>query len=325
MKAHPCQHQRNQDAAIEQQVRAVMQRVGTHRVGAGLAHHAVLQHQQGHGQPQRQDNHADTQPRCADRLRMLEPFIGLERNQYRTAGDKQGLRHTRQRLCLAMPITMIVIGGAQGVMHRQQVQQRGHAVEQRVGQPGEHAHRAAEPPGDGLGHNQHTGHAHRGAGGQAQEPCVFGAAGHELSLRGRLQAQGRQLLHAALELDQAWVVQRQGAAGFFLDDALQLGVIDLAVGADGFVQFLGGDLGGLARFEVNGARGEVDTEGDQAGDHIKQQAEGIEYRDGRVDLAVDLATAVGVENRPTGGELAQQGDGEDTADDTGSDTHEKVS
>ena len=107
-----------------------MQRVGAHRIGAGLAHHAVLQHQQSHGQRQGQDNHADTQPRCANRLWVLEPFIRLERNQHRTAGDKQGLRHPRQRLRLAMPITVIVIGRAQGVMHCQQIQQRSDAVEQ---------------------------------------------------------------------------------------------------------------------------------------------------------------------------------------------------
>jgi hypothetical protein len=59
--------------------------------------------------------------------------------------------------------------------------------------------------------------------------------------------------------------QRQAAAGFVLDDGLQLGVIHLAVGADGFLQFFGGHLCGFAGLEVNRAGGEVHAKGDQAG------------------------------------------------------------
>ena len=136
-----------------------------------------------------------------------------------------------------------------------------------------------------------------------------------------MQAKAGELLHAALELDHAGVVQRQAVAGLFLDDRLQLGVVDLAVGADGLVEFLRGDLGGLARLKVDRTGGEVDAKGDQARDHVEQQAHGVEHGNRRVDLAIDLATAVRVENRTSGRQLAQQGEGENTADDTGSDTH----
>ncbi|MNH12896.1 hypothetical protein D3C79_724500 [compost metagenome] len=47
------QHQRHQDAAVEQQVGAVMQRVSAHRGRAGDADHLALEHQQGNGQHQR--------------------------------------------------------------------------------------------------------------------------------------------------------------------------------------------------------------------------------------------------------------------------------
>jgi hypothetical protein len=117
-----------------------------------------------------------------------------------------------------------------------------------------------------------------------------------------------------------WII-RGSSSGRLRPVSLQLGVVDLAVGANGFVEFLRIDLGGLARFEVDSASGEVHAERDQAGDHIEQQAHRIEHGNGRVDLAVDLATAVRVEDRTAGRQLAQQGDGEDTANDTGSDTH----
>ncbi|MNG01647.1 hypothetical protein D3C84_846370 [compost metagenome] len=50
--AQACQDQGNQDAAVEQKVGTVMQRVGTHRGGAGDAYHPGLQRQQGHRQRQ---------------------------------------------------------------------------------------------------------------------------------------------------------------------------------------------------------------------------------------------------------------------------------
>lgn len=58
-------------------------------------------------------------------------------------------------------------------------------------------------------------------------------------LRGGLQAEHGQLLGAALVLDQAWIIQREAAAQFTLQNSLQLEVIDLAVGADGVLELSG--------------------------------------------------------------------------------------
>lgn len=142
-------------------------------------------------------------------------------------------------------------------------------------------------------------------------------------LRGRLQAEHRQLLGAAFALDQAWIVQREAAAQLAFQNSLQLAVIDLAVGADGVLEFLRIDLGGLARLEINRAGGEVHGKRDQAGDDVEQQAHGIERGDGRVDLAFDLATAIGVEDRPAGSHLSQQGCDQNTANQAKGSTHMK--
>ncbi len=80
-----------------------------------------------------------------------------------------------------------------------------------------------------------------------------------------MQAVQRQLLHAALVLDQAWVIQGETAPKFAFQDGLQLAVVDFTVGADGLLQFFRRDLRGLARLQVDGPGGEVDAEGDQPG------------------------------------------------------------
>ena len=144
-----------------------MQRVCPHRVGARGLNYAVLQDQQAHRHHQREHNHGNADPRRVDRLGVFQSVKRLKGNQHRTHANKQRLRHARQRFRLAVPIAVIVIGRTQRVMHRQQVEERGHAIEQRVCQPGEHADRTTEPPGDGFGDDQNTGHRHRGAGGQA--------------------------------------------------------------------------------------------------------------------------------------------------------------
>ena len=76
---------------------------------------------------------------------------------------------------------------------------------------------------------------------------------------GRAQAESGQLLDAAVVLDQSWVVQRQAAAGFRLDDGFQAGLVDLPIGADRFLQFLRRN-GVLVVGQVDRASGEVDTE-----------------------------------------------------------------
>ena len=97
------------------------------------------------------------------------------------------------------------------------------------------------------------------------------------------------MLGAALVLDQPRIVQREAAAQFMFQDRLQFLVVDGAVGVDGRLEFFWLDLDASARFEIDGAGGEVHGERDQAGDDVEQQANGIEGGDGRVDLAVDLA------------------------------------
>ncbi|MNC50411.1 hypothetical protein D3C75_996490 [compost metagenome] len=77
MPAKPGEHQRHQDAAIEQHVRTVMQGVGAHGVGTGGLDYSMLQHQQRQGQAQRKHDHADADPRCTHRFRMLEPVHSL--------------------------------------------------------------------------------------------------------------------------------------------------------------------------------------------------------------------------------------------------------
>ncbi|MNN35249.1 hypothetical protein D3C81_1490960 [compost metagenome] len=96
MQSKPGQHQRDQNAAVEQHVRAVVQGVGAHRVGAGGLDHPMLKHQQRQGQHEGKHNHADTDPRRAHGLGMLQPIVGLQRDQYRTAADEQRLGHARQ-------------------------------------------------------------------------------------------------------------------------------------------------------------------------------------------------------------------------------------
>lgn len=54
----------------------------------------------------------------------------------------------------------------------------------------------------------------------------------------------------------------------------------------------------------------------QAWGDIKQQADGIGDGDGRVDFALDLPASIGVEQGAAGGQLAEEGDGQDGADTT---------
>jgi len=135
-----------------------VQRVGAHRGRAGQANHLALQGQQSDGQRQRQQHHADADGCVTQRLRGLQALIGLYPDQYRTDPDEQRLGHARQRLCLTVAKAMVVIGRAQGVVHGKQVEERGDGVQRRVGQPGQQADRAAQPPGHSLAYHQYAGH-----------------------------------------------------------------------------------------------------------------------------------------------------------------------
>jgi hypothetical protein len=171
------------------------------------------------------------------------------------------LRHAGQRLGLAVAVAVIVVGRAQGVVHRQQIEQRGDAVQRRVGEP-------ASMLTDPLSHQamalatisvQATATEARCQPQQAGvfELEVISAAFLEMHRR-RLQADHGQLLGAALVLDQAWIIQRKPGQ-FTLQNSLQLEVIDLPSAVPMASLSFRIDLGGLARFEVNRAGGEVDA------------------------------------------------------------------
>ncbi|MCY1390511.1 hypothetical protein D9M71_53320 [compost metagenome] len=69
----------------------------------------------------------------------MQALDGLGANQYGTHGNEQCLSHAGQGLGLAVAETVIVIGRAQGIVHRQQVDERGDAIEHRIGQPRQQA------------------------------------------------------------------------------------------------------------------------------------------------------------------------------------------
>ena len=120
--------------------------------------------------------------------------------------------------------------------------------------------------------------------------------------------------------DEARVVERQFTADLAFEDGLELAVVDLAVRADGILEHFRGDRV-LGVGQVDGAGGEVDAEGDQAGDDIEQQADGVEGDDGRIDATVDLAASLGVEQRTAGRQLAQQGCTENGTGNAGGKAH----
>ncbi|MNC36250.1 hypothetical protein D3C75_847630 [compost metagenome] len=97
-------------------------------------------------------------------------------------------------------------------------------------------------------------------------------------------------------------------------------MVDAAVAAEGILQTLGrhrvAPLG-----QVDGAGREVDGEGDQPGDHKEQDADGVHGGDGRVDLALQLAAALGVEQGAAAAQLDEQCGGEQATDDPLGGTH----
>ncbi|MOA45164.1 hypothetical protein D3C78_1675360 [compost metagenome] len=121
-------------------------------------------------------------------------------------------------------------------------------------------------------------------------------------------------------VDQARVVQRQVAGQFLLQDGAQAGVVDAALGIECILQTLGRHRV-AALGQVDGAGAEVDGEGDQPGDHEEQDADGVHGSDCRVDLALQLAAALGVEQGSAAAQLNEQGGGEQTADDPLGGTH----
>ncbi|MNH12897.1 hypothetical protein D3C79_724510 [compost metagenome] len=111
-------------------------------------------------------------------MRVLQPFHRLYTDQHRTDRNEQRLGHAGHGFGLAVAVAVVVIGRAQGVVHGQQIEKGGHAIQRRIGQPGQQADRTAEPPGHRLGQDQDTGHRQRGAGGQAQQALVFSRGSH---------------------------------------------------------------------------------------------------------------------------------------------------
>ena len=117
----------------------------------------LLEHQQGGGQAQGYQHHRDAQALGAEGFRMEHAVDALDADQDRADTDKQRLPQACQGLGLAVAITVVIIRRAQGVVHRQQVEQGGGAVQQRIGQPRQQAHRAAHPPGNGFSQGQAEG------------------------------------------------------------------------------------------------------------------------------------------------------------------------
>ena len=144
-----------------------MQRVGADGSGAGDFDHMLLEHQQGGGQAQGYQHYGDTQALGAEGFRVQHAVDTLDADQNRTDADEQRLPQACEGLGLTVAVAVIVIRRAQGIVHGQQVEQRGGAVQQRIGQPRQQAHRAAHPPGNRLGQRQDESNDQCGATGQA--------------------------------------------------------------------------------------------------------------------------------------------------------------
>ncbi|MOA22920.1 hypothetical protein D3C78_1435150 [compost metagenome] len=115
--------QRDENAGVQQHVRAVVQRVGADRGGAGGFHHLALQGQQGGGQHQRQNHHGDTQTGRGERFGVLQAAHCLGGDQQGADRDEQRLGEAGQRLRLAVAIAVVVVRRADRVMHRQQIEE----------------------------------------------------------------------------------------------------------------------------------------------------------------------------------------------------------
>lgn len=179
------QEQCHEDACVEQQVRAVVQRVGAYRGGTGAADDVGLEGEEKGREQQRQQHHRDAPGGRAEGLRVAQLLDRLDSHQHRAGTDEHGLGQAGQGLGLAVAVAVVVVGRAQRIVHRQQVEQRGGTVQQGVGEAGEQAHRTAQPPGDGLADDQGDGDTERGQGGQAQQAGVGGIGTH-----GALLAEG---------------------------------------------------------------------------------------------------------------------------------------
>ena len=172
------EHQRQQDAAVEQQVRAVVQGIGAHGGGVGDADDVPLEGQQRNGQHQRQQHHRDAQRLGAEGLRVADLLHRLHTHQHGAGSDEQRLGQARQGFRLAVAEMVVLVCRLQGETHRQKVEEGGGAVQQRVGQAGQQADRAAQPPGHGLGQHQGEGDREGGGGDLAQQAGVVFRCGH---------------------------------------------------------------------------------------------------------------------------------------------------
>src|SRR5690606_18508074 len=97
---------------------------------------------------------------------MQQPVDRLAAHQQRAGANEQRLAETGQGFGLPVTVAVVIISGSQRVLHGQQIEQRGGAIQQRVGQPRQQADRATLPPGQRLGRRQEQGGRQRGAGGQ---------------------------------------------------------------------------------------------------------------------------------------------------------------
>ena len=110
--------------------------------------------------------------RVLDRGRVDQPAHRLDQQQQRAAGDERRLAEHRQRLGLAVAEAMLAIGGAQRVAHREQVDDRGDDVEQRIDQARQQRDRAGVEPRGELDRDQQHCDRDRGVGRAPAQPVA---------------------------------------------------------------------------------------------------------------------------------------------------------
>ena len=164
------QHQRRDDAAVEDQIAAIVQFVGGDRDRAGAAHDMPLIEDQRHRHRDRKHHDRDACRRVMHRGRRDHPAHRLGQQQQRAADDERRLAEHGERLGLAVAKAMLAIGRGHRMAHREQIDDRGDEVEQRVDQARQQRHRAGIEPGREFDRDQHHGDGDRGIGRPAPQP-----------------------------------------------------------------------------------------------------------------------------------------------------------
>ena len=104
-----------------------------------------------------------------DRGGMDQPVAGLEHDEDHRCGDERRLAEAGQRLGLAVPEAMLAVGRGQRVADGEERDQRGHGVDARIGERGQHGHRIGHQPRHHLHGDQRQRDRDRGVGGGAHQ------------------------------------------------------------------------------------------------------------------------------------------------------------